>query len=85
LAHTTGGEIRGTFLSQSNVLSDGGTGACGGASCQVTGQGDGREDADHSHNDHEFDKGETLGEHVAGPALTKAAQQLELQTSLDER
>jgi hypothetical protein len=67
------------------LLSDCRASASGGAGGQVTGQGDGREDADHSHNDHEFDKGETLGEHVAGPALTKAAQQLELQTSLDER
>ena len=85
MAHTTGGEIRGTFLSQSNLLSDFGTGASGGPGGQVTGQGDGREDADHGHNDHEFDEGETLGEHVAGLALTKAAKQLELQTSFDER
>jgi hypothetical protein len=85
LAHTTGGYKRGTFLGQSNLLSDGGTSTGGGTGGQVTGQGDGREDADHGHNDHEFHQGETLGEHVAGPALTKAAEQLELQTSFDER
>jgi hypothetical protein len=85
LAQTTGGVIRGTFLSQSNLPTDFSTSGSGGASGQITGQGDGREDADHGNNDHEFDEGETLGEHVAGLALTKAAQQLELQASFDER
>jgi hypothetical protein len=85
LAHTAGGVICGTFLSQSNILSDFRTSAGGGTGGQVTGQGNGREDADHSHNDHEFDQGETLSEHIAGLALTKTAQQFELQTSFDER
>jgi hypothetical protein len=85
LTDAAGGYECGTFLSQSNLLSDGGTSAGGGTGGQVAGQGDGREDADHSHNDHEFDEGETLGEHVAGLALTKAAQQLKLQASFNER
>jgi hypothetical protein len=84
LAQTTGGVIRGTFLSQSNLPTDISTSGSGGAGGQVTGQGDGREDANYCHNDHEFHQGETLGEHVAGLALTKAAEQLELQACFDE-
>jgi hypothetical protein len=53
------------YLSQCNILNDGGTGADSSTGGQETGQGDGREDNNHSHMDHELYQSEAHSGHGA--------------------
>jgi len=84
---TSDREIRGIFLNQSNILSDGGTGAGAGryTGGQVTGQADGREHATHRHNDDELYQSEARSGHGAEFTLSQAALQLYLEPTFDKR
>jgi hypothetical protein len=66
------------------LLVDFSTSTSSGTGGQETGQGDGREDANHSHNIHKLSKSEALGGHDAGLALGQAAHQLDLKPTFDE-
>ena len=69
--------------SLANLLVDGSTSAGSGTGGQVTGQGDGRKENNHSHNNHEIQQGEALGGQFAGLALGQSAQQVDLEPTLD--
>jgi hypothetical protein len=71
-------EILGIFLSQSNIITDGGAGGGSYTAGQVTGQGDGKQEANYGDNDHEVNNNHAQSGHGAKFTLGQAAQQLDL-------
>ena len=72
-ADTTGGDEGGAFLGNADHLTDFGASFCGIACLKEVGQGNGGEDADDRHHDHQLDEGEALGD--SGLLFAHAAHQ----------